>query len=311
MLHYEEKNYFALSTIIKEDVTKAFNAFNNQNQSFKFNNHKIDKYIAAMNDLVGLDDVKLSITKILSSAKVDNLKKNKGITSSIKNLNSIFIAEAGSGTSTIAKLMGKIFKELKLIENGQIIEIDSSLFYGLNNIDCYLVVDKLFQDSTGNILLINDATNTLKTKNDFSDSLLQYFLKKLYLNQDKTPAILYASQEDIQELIQNFPVIENQFPNVFNFQHYSNRQLLEIGWKICKKKNYILDEGAWQMLYEIICSSKSNISKNFYNARTVNEILNQAIAAQENRIIEIKDLNESDLMTLTYQDFEELLSDKN
>lgn len=310
LLNYEERNYSALSTIIRKDIIRAFNVYNNQAQNIRFNNKKIEKYLSDMNDLVGLDDVKLSVNKFLSSAKVDNLKKINGISSSSKNLNSIFIAQPGSGTSTIAKLLGKILKELNLIEFGNVIEIDSSLFYGMNNIESYFVIDKLFQESGGNIILINDAINTLRTKNDFSDSLLQYFLKKLYLNQNKVSAILYSTREEIQELIQSFPVIENQFPNIFNFQEYSNRQLLEIGWKICKKKNYILDEGAWQLLYEIICAARAEVTKNFYNARTVNEILNQAIAAQENRILNFTNLNESDLMTLTYQDFEVLLTDR-
>ncbi len=305
LLPYDERNYSSLSTIISEDIFKAFQSLNNKKTSDNFND-KVEKYLSEINSLVGLEEVKSGILKLLSSIKIDALKKYQGIDSYSKNLNSVFIAERGLGTSTIANYLGKIFKELNLLSNSQVVEIDNSFFDQLNNIDTYLLIDKLFQENDGKIILVNDAVNTLKTKNDFSDSLLQYFLKKLYLNQKRVVVILCGSEVEINELFQNVPVIESQFPNIFRFQEHSNRQLLEIGWKISKKKNYILDEGAWQILYEIICKMRSDRSKVFFNAKTINDILNQAILLQEKRILDLNEFNESELMTLTLQDFEAL-----
>ncbi len=65
---------------------------------------------------------------------------------------------------------------------------------------------------------------------------LQYFLKKLYLINDDVVAILSGSNEEIKTLINNFPVLENQFPNVFDFEPYSTRQLLEIALKHLSEK---------------------------------------------------------------------------
>jgi stage V sporulation protein K len=82
--------------------------------------------------------------------------------------------------------------------------------------------------------------------------------------------------------------------------------LLEIALKICNKKNYQLDEGAWQQMLEILSNLREENNRNFYNARTIKEILNKAIANQEERIISIKNPKDSDLMTLTYEDFTEI-----
>lgn len=305
LLPYDERNYSSLSTIIAEDIFKAFQSLNNQKTFVNFNG-KVDKYLSEINSLVGLDEVKSDILKLISSIKIDKLKKYQGIDSFAKNLNSVFISERGLGTSTIANYLGKIFKELNILSHSLVLEIDNSFFDQLNNIDTYLLIDKLFQENEGKLILVNDAVNTLKAKNDFSDSLLQYFLKKLYLNQNKVIVILCGSENEINDLFQNVPVIESQFPNVFRFREHSNRQLLEIGWKISKKKNYILDEGAWQSLYEIICTMRSDNTKVFYNARTINDILNQAIRLQEKRILSLNKFSESELMTLTLKDFEAL-----
>lgn len=309
-LPYEERNFSAMSTIIKEDILAAFNQYQKHNNKFILNEDKFDKYINELNNLVGLEEVKSTFTKLLSAIKVEQLKKERSIASLPKNLNSIFIAEQGAGTSSVARLFGRIFKELLLLDNGQLVEIDSSIFYGLNKIDSFLRLDNIFQDSVGKIVLINDSILTLQTKSDFSDSLLQYFLKKLYIYQDKIVTILLGTRDEIEDLLINVPVIENQFPNIYNFGHYSTRQLLEIALSICQKRNYQLDEGAWQQMLEIIAELRKEKVRNFYNARTIKEILNKAILNQEERIMCIDYPKDNDLMTITLEDFTGLLSNE-
>lgn len=309
-LKYDERNFYASSTIIIDDILSAFNNYEKHSKGFVFNDDKLNKNLNELNNLVGLEDVKKTFSKLLASIKVEQLKKERAISSLPKNLNSIFICEPGAGTSTVARLFGKVFKELSLIESGQLVEIDSSYFYGLNKIDSYLTLDKIFQDSIGKIIVVNDSVITLKAKSDFSDSLLQYFLKKLYLYKDKVVAVLTGNQDEFEDLFESVPVIENQFPNIYNFGHYSTRQLLEIALNICQKKNYQLEEGAWQQMLDLLAKLRSDKNKNFYNARTIKEILNKAIANQEERIISLKHPKDADLMTITYEDFTGLSSDE-
>lgn len=309
-LKYDERNFYASSTIIIDDILSAFNNYEKHSKGFVFNDDKLNKYLNELNNLVGLEDVKKTFSKLLASIKVEQLKKERAISSLPKNLNSIFICEPGAGTSTVARLFGKVFKELSFIESGQLVEIDSSYFYGLNKIDSYLTLDKIFQDSIGKIIIVNDSVITLKAKSDFSDSLLQYFLKKLYLYKDKVVAVLTGNQDEFEDLFESVPVIENQFPNIYNFGHYSTRQLLEIALNICQKKNYQLEEGAWQQMLDLLAKLRSDKNKNFYNARTIKEILNKAITNQEERIISLKHPKDADLMTITYEDFTGLLSDE-
>lgn len=306
-LEYDERTFSTLSTIEKEDILSAYNNYLRHSEGKVFSEANLDKYLKELNNLIGLDDVKYMFNKLLASIKVDKLKKERSIAAAPKNLNSIFISEQGAGTTTVARLLGKIFKELSLLENGQLVEIDSSAFYGLSKIDAFLMLDKIFQDSVGKIILINDSILTLQANSDFSDSLLQYFLKKLYLYKDKLAAILTGTSDEIEELIANVPVIENQFPNIFNFRHYSTRQLLEIALNICQKKNYQLEEGAWQQMLEVLTELRKDRNRNFYNARTVKEILNKAIANQEERILSIPHPKDAELMTLTFEDFPGLL----
>lgn len=307
MLEESAKDFSALNLLCKEDIRIAFSIIENRSDS---NVHvkKVDKYLNEINNLVGLEDVKINFNKIIASIKVERLKKERSITSIHKNLNSIFIAEQGSGTSTVARLYAKSLKELGRIDSGQLFEIDSSTFYGLSKIDSYLTIDEIFKNISGNVILVNDVSAALQCSNDFSDSLLQYFLKKLYIMNDNVIAILSGTASEIESLINNFPVLENQFPNIFNFEFYSTRQLLEIALNICQKNNYQLDEGAWQQMLEVIIELKKETRRNFYNSRTIKELINKAISYQEDRILAIRDINDGDLMMITYEDLTALRS---
>lgn len=308
LLNEDERDFASLNTFIKDDIQSALLNLEQRNNVSLSDERKVEKYINEVNTLVGLDEVKTVFNRILASIKVDKLKKDRSIASIQKNLNSFFIAEAGSGTTTVARLFAKSLKESGRLSKGQLIEIDSSTFFGLSKIDAYLMMDELSKKLLGNVILVNDAVASLQCSDDFSDSLLQYFLKKLYIISDDVVAILVGNKEEIEMLINNFPVLENQFPNQFNFGSYSSRQLLEIAHSLCVKKNYQLDEGAWQQLFESISVLKSEKRKNFYNARTIKDILNKAISIQEDRILSINNIKDDDLMLITYDDMTKLRS---
>jgi AAA+ superfamily predicted ATPase len=303
-----ERDFSALNTILMEDIQSALLNLEQRNNIHLSDERKVEKYIAEVNNLVGLEGVKNVFNRILASIKVDKLKKDRSITSNPKNLNSLFIVEAGSGTTTMARLFAKSLKESGRLTKGQLIEIDSSTFYGLSKIDAYLTMDELSKKLLGNVILVNDTTASLQCSNDFSDSLLQYFLKKLYIISDDVVVILAGAKDEMEMLINNFPVLENQFPNQFLFEPYSSRQLLEIAFSLCQKKNYQLDEGAWQQLFELIEELKSEKRKNFYNARTIKDILTKAISVQDERILSIENINDNDLMLITFEDLTKLRS---
>lgn len=302
LLEDEEKDFNSLNTILISDIQSAWLNINNRNNSVVKSNEKIDRYVNEINNLVGLSSVKTTFNRIIASIKVDKLKSEKSISSVHKTYNSIFIAEPGSGTSTVARLFAKSLFASNKLSKGQLIEIDSSLFSGLSKLDAYLTMDELFKKLSGNVILVNDVTASLQCLKHFSDSLLQYFLKKLYLMNDEVTAILSGTREEIEIIIESFPVLESQFPNKFEFEPYTNRQLLEIALSICQKKNYQLDEGAWQQLLELIDEMRQGKNRNFYNARSIKELLNRAISIQEDRILSMPNIQSGDLMTITYDD---------
>lgn len=302
----DEKDFSSINIISKEDIIEAFYDHSKNTAGVSINVDKIEKYLSEFCNLAGLDEVKMTFNKLLAGIKLEKLKKDRFITSNPRNLNSIFISSPGLGTSHVARLIGKIYKELSLLKNGHLTEIDSSTFSELNKSDSFKKLEKIFDESMGGVLLVNQAVVTLNANHDFSDSLLQEFLRKLYISKDKLVTILSGTREEIADLFDSVPLLPNQFPNFFVFDEYTPRQLLEIALNICQKKNYQLDEGAWQELLEMLILRRKNKKLTSCNARTIKEILNKAIEKQEERILSLTEIKDEELMTLTFDDLKSL-----
>ena len=97
-------------------------------------------------------------------------------------------------------------------------------------------MDELSKKLLGNVILVNDAVATLQCTDDFSDSLLQYFLKKLYIINDDVVAILAGNREEIDSVTNNFPVLGNQFPNKFILNNFLPDSFSKLRIRFARRK---------------------------------------------------------------------------
>ena len=100
--------------------------------------------------------------------------------------------------------------------------------------------------------------------------------------------------------------MKSRFPNMFIFEDFTPRQLLEIALDFSNKNGYILDEGALQLFHEIYTELYKNKAEAFGNARTVKNIFYKAVSNQEERILNITDPDDEALCTITYEDVEKI-----
>jgi hypothetical protein len=112
----------------------------------------------------------------------------------------------------------------------------------------------------------------------------------------------------MNNFLQSNSGLQSRFTNTFIFEDYTPRQLLYIAADIAAKNGYKLDEGALQLLLELFTNLYSKRDKNFGNARTAKNILYEAISNQEERIYSMYEYNDEDLITITFDDVEQLIN---
>ena len=299
----EKRSEEKLNTISIEDIQQALNVGTEaRDYEVKGDPLKLQAYIDELNSLVGLDGVKQGIYKLISGSKIAQLRKERGLQVIDKTLDAVFMGNQGTGKTTVASLFSKILKELGVLDKGHLVEVDRSDLVADYRGQTTVKTERIIEEALGGTLLINEIYNFAQGANDYGWEAIDALLKRMEDYKGKFVAIVTGHPEEMQIFIETNPILRTRFPNVFNFEDYDPRQLLGIAYDIAEKNGYLLDEGALQIMLELfteICDEKTS---SFDNAQTAKNVLYTAISNQEERIANMINPSDDDLITITLED---------
>ncbi len=266
----------------------------------------LDQYLLELNELIGLESVKLNISKLMSSLKVAKLRKERGLKTIPKNLNAVFAGCRGSGKTTVAKIYGKILKEMGILEKGHIISTDANSLVSSYPGQTAEKTEAFVKKACGGILFIEEVYNLGFGLNEPGYEVFNTIFNRGDCNEENFVTIITGYEEELKNYLSLHSALQNQFPNYFLFEDFTPRQMLEIALTISSKHGYKLDEGAWQLLLEIFNKMYDNRTYTFGNAVTVKNIFYKVIANQEERILALHRVKDEDLTTIMFSDVDKV-----
>lgn len=267
----------------------------------------LEQLMEELNTLVGLKSVKQDLTNLINLVKIRKLREERGMKQPDITLHLVFSGNPGTGKTTVARLLAKIYKALGVVSEGQLIEVDrSSLVAGYVGQTATQTAE-VVQSAIGGILFIDEAYTLIKggDDKDFGQEAVDTLLKLMEDNRDDLIVIVAGYTDKMEEFVNSNPGLKSRFNKYIFFNDYTGKELTKIYNSMCKKQEYVTNDEAAKYVEEYLTRRAKSHEENFANAREARNYLERCIERQATRIVKIKNISDEELRTLTLDDVTE------
>ena len=245
--------------------------------------------IKELNEMVGLDDVKKSITTMANQSRFFIERKKTGLrTSNVAAQHAIFTGNPGTGKTTVARMLGKIYHSIGLLTKGDVICADRTRLVGRYIGETEENMKAVLEEARGNVLFIDEAYNLYEgtaDRKDYGAKVIDSLLTVLSQPNPDMVIIFAGYEKEMDAMLNSNPGLMGRFPYKYRFSDYDADQLMEIALHLLAKDDYILSDEAQAVLRQKIGDTLSQRTKNFGNARWVEQFIrNGIIPAMANRV---------------------------
>lgn len=270
-------------------------------------NDSLEKVLEELNTLVGLEEVKKSVQDLINFLKISKIRENKEMPKLDISLHAVFLGPPGTGKTTIARLLGRIYKHLDYLSKGQLVETDRAGMVAGYVGQTAIKVDELVDQSIGGVLFIDEAYALTPVDNtrDFGSEAVDTLIKRMEDHREDLVVVVAGYTEPMNFFIESNPGLRSRFNRYFKFEHFYPNQLLDIFIGFCNKYDFILTDDAKDKLSDTFEMLYEKRDEGFGNARVVRNLFEICTQNQANRLILLAEINENVLQTITDQDVPE------
>ncbi|SEL92325.1 AAA+-type ATPase, SpoVK/Ycf46/Vps4 family [Butyrivibrio sp. ob235] len=255
-----------------------------------------------LSGFVGIDCLKRYMLDVASQIEFNRFREEKlGIEEEGILENLIFIGNPGTGKTSVARLIGEIYKELGILSKGHLVEVSRADIVKGYQGQTAIRVSELIEDALGGVLFIDEAYS-LKTDNSdsFGQEAVDALVKGIEDNKGKLLVILAGYKKEMDEFIRTNTGFLSRFSRTIEFPDYSVDELLDIAENVAADRHFIISEDGMRAFAENI--GRQMLGESFGNARTARNIIETAILNKA-RNFSKGDVNEHELSILTATDF--------
>ena len=260
-----------------------------------------------LGELTGLESIKHDVKELIAYVKVQKMRSEKGLKSVPVSLHLVFTGNPGTGKTTVARIIAKLYKKIGVLSKGQLVEVDrSGLVAGYVGQTAIKTGEKI-KEAKGGVLFVDEAYALAKDGDDYGQESIDTILKAMEDNRDDFVVIVAGYTEPMKKFIDSNPGLRSRFNKYINFEDYSIDELIAIFNSYCRKYEYSVGEEDLERIGNLIKLRKAKSDGNFANAREVRNMFEEIITNQARRISLMEDPTEEDMKQILFADIEDMI----
>lgn len=266
-------------------------------------NESLDDVVEELNSLIGLNDVKEEINTMINFVKIQQTREESGLKASPLSYHIVFTGNPGTGKTTVARIVAKIYKHLDILTEGHLVETDRSGLIGEYLGQTAPKVNEIVDSALNGVLFIDEAYALVgEYHDDFGEEAVATLIKRMEDDRDQLVVIIAGYTNEMEVFLNTNSGLKSRFNRYINFPDYTPKELFEIFESNCKKQEYQLTEEAEAKLKKTFEKAYKDRDNAFGNGRFVRNIFEQTLENQSNRIAEETNLTQEVLTTITVDD---------
>ena len=263
----------------------------------------VEEVLAELDSLVGLEEVKSEVKKIVNLAKVNEARRAQGLKVQPMTYHMVFTGNPGTGKTTVARIVARAFRALGIAKTGQLVETDRSGLVGRYAGETAVKTNEKIDEAIGGILFVDEAYQLVSGDgDDYGKEAIATLLKRMEDDRDKLIVIAAGYTDEMRDFLDANSGLRSRFPKTIEFADYTAPELAAIFRSMAKKNEFVLAPDLDEGLDAAIAKLTATRDRTFGNARFVRQLFEDATARQATRLAESGDMDAEALKTLALSD---------
>jgi hypothetical protein len=244
----------------------------------------LEDLLAELEQLVGLVGVKGEVRLVTNMLQVQQLRKERNLPLVDASRHLVFTGNPGTGKTTVARLLARIYRTLGVVEKGHLVETDRAGLVAGYVGQTAIKVTEVFDRARGGILLIDEAYALARGgEKDFGMEAIDTLVKLIEDRREDTVVIVAGYPKEMAEFISTNPGLRSRFPKTIHFDDYNNDELVTIFTKQCDKSKFTLSVETKHAVQAWFTAQPR--TQGFGNGRLARNLFESTVAHQAMRLM--------------------------
>ena len=258
-----------------------------------------------LNELIGLTGIKHDVRELYDFTKIQKLRKDAGMKTVPVSMHLVFTGNPGTGKTTVARILARLYKQIGVLSTGQLVECDRSGLVAGYVGQTAVKTQKKIEEAMGGVLFIDEAYSLARSADqgtDFGQEAIDTILKAMEDHRDEFVVIVAGYTKPMETFIHSNPGLQSRFNKFIEFPDYTVDELLAIFDLNCRKYEYVPDLEAREQVKTLLMLRKAQMPENFANAREVRNLFETIITNQARRIAVLEHPTKEEMQQITLED---------